>query len=178
MQTQKIPTVSYVDLNRYIGKWYEIARLENFLEKDCGFEDNGPVANYDFTPKADIFVLNTCFKLTNGQLKETYGKASVINGTSNAQLYVNFIPGLKRLSGDIIRMLSSKGNYWILKLVEPTNGGEYELAFVGSENRKNLWLLSRAKSVTRDVLDEFLEFGIKNDFNMDEIVIVRSPVVV
>lgn len=171
-----IPTVPFVDLNRYTGKWYEIARIDNFFEKDCGFEDNGPEANYELMYNGDISVLNTCYKLSNGELKQTLGRASIINSTSNAQLYVNFIPGLKGLPGSIIRLFVSSGNYWIFKLVESADKGNYELAYVGSENGKYYWLLSRTRSVEKKVIENFLKFGNDNNFKMENIVTVRSPV--
>lgn len=116
------PVSQKVDLNRYLGKWYEIARYENSFQKDCV----AAMATYSMRPDGDIAVLNEC-RASNpeGGLRSAKGKAWVVDTSTNAKLKVSFF-------------WPFSGDYWIIEL-----GEQYEYAVVGHPNRKYLWILSR-----------------------------------
>ena len=113
-------TAPQVDLQRYLGTWYEIARLPLFFERRC--ED--VTATYSLRPDGVIGVVNRC--LRDG-VDESFarGRATVVEGSGNARLKVSFF---RPFSGD----------YWILH-VDP----DYRFALVGTPDRKNLWILAR-----------------------------------
>ena len=117
----QLQTVSHVDLNRYTGRWYEVARYPNRFEKDCVSD---VTAQYTLLPDAKIEVLNSCRK-ANGQLKSSKGKAKVVDPQTNAKLKVTFF-------------WPFYGDYWIIAL-DP----EYRYAVVSEPKRKYLWILSR-----------------------------------
>ncbi|MCB9850213.1 MAG: lipocalin family protein [Phycisphaerales bacterium] len=117
-----LPTVESVDLARYAGKWYEIARYPNFFEPDCV----GVTAEYTLRDDGRVDVLNTCRKLTlDGEVETIEGIARTVDGSSNAKLRVSFFPPFE-------------GDYWIIELDK-----NYEYAVVGEPSRSFLWILSR-----------------------------------
>lgn len=130
----EVKPMDYVDLNRYLGKWYEIALLPNRFEKKC---IGGAIAEYSLHSKDLIKVVNSC-QTKKGDSKAT-GVAWVVDHETQAKLKVSFVP-LARY----FRWLG--GNYWIL-YVDPN----YQFAVVGDPSHKYLWLLARNPSVGDDV---------------------------
>ena len=131
-----LTTVSRVDLNRYLGKWYEIASYPAWFQKEC----TGSTAEYTFLPDGRIGVINRCFKRSlDGPLKESTGKAEIVDPNTNARLKVCFF-------------WPFKGDYWIIDLDD-----DYQWAVVGVPSRKYLWILSRTP-----ILDDAVYQGILN----------------
>src|SRR5690349_8078796 len=85
-QRSALTTVPSVDLKRYSGRWYEIARLPNKFQKDCV---GNVVANYAIEPDGDINVINRCLK-KDGKINEAKGKAKIEDKQTNAKLEVRF----------------------------------------------------------------------------------------
>ena len=122
MSEAPLPVVSAVDLKRYLGKWYEIARYPAWFQKGCV----GSTAHYSLLDDGKIQVINRCYKDSlDGAMKESKGKAEVVDTTTNAKLKVWFF-------------WPFKGNYWIIDL-----SPDYQWAVVGEPSRKYLWILSR-----------------------------------
>jgi len=129
--TRPLPTVAKVDLRRYGGLWFEIARLPN------PFQRSGAVATAEYTPQPDgtVKVRNTELR-ANGNSKAIEGSALAVAGSGDARLKVKF-GGLAALAP-----VPQSGNYWIIAL-EP----DYSAALVGTPDRKFLWLLARSQKL-------------------------------
>jgi apolipoprotein D and lipocalin family protein len=129
-------TVATVDLQRYVGRWYEIAKIPNRFQKQC---TRGTTAEYTLRADGRIEVLNRCTR-ADGQTDEAKGVAKVADRDSNSKLKVSFVRflGVQLFWGD----------YWIIGL-----GADYEYAIVGSPDRKYAWLLSRTPDLSSDVLE-------------------------
>lgn len=123
-----LPTVSSVDLNRYAGTWYEIARLPMWFQRHC--VDSKAV--YTIRSDGRIGVHNECVT-DDGGTAVADGIATVVDATTNARLSVVFDNWFSRLFGS-----SREGNYWIVDLDE-----EYRTALVGTPDRRYLWILAR-----------------------------------
>jgi apolipoprotein D and lipocalin family protein len=121
-----LPTVPHVDLQRYLGRWYEIARYPNRFEKQC---DRDVTATYSLRPDGRINVLNACVK-ADGTPYEATGWAKVADTATNAKLRVTFF-------------WPFFGNYWVLEL-----GQNYEYAVIGEPGRGYLWILSRTPQMS------------------------------
>jgi len=134
--SQPIP-VPNVDLHKYSGLWYEIAKMPNSFQDHCAY---GTTAEYKIEPDGDILVTNKCYD-TNGELDIAEGVANVVDKVTNAQLEVSFVSflGIRPFWGD----------YWIIGL-----GEKYEYAIVGHPERKYGWILSRTPSLTDDKMKE------------------------
>ena len=130
-----LETVNYVDINRYIGEWHEIARYEHKFQKGCV----GSKATYSLRDDGKISVLNQCYEKSNpGKMRSAKGKAWVVDKQSNAKLKVSFF-------------WPFSGDYWVIDL-----GENYEYAVVGHPGRKYLWILSRKPEMDENVYNEIL----------------------
>jgi apolipoprotein D and lipocalin family protein len=96
-----LDVVPHVDLNRYVGRWYEIARLPNRFEKKC---TDSVTAIYSVRTDGKIEVVNRCRK-SSGDYTTAKGKAKVVDKTTNAKLKVSYF-------------WPFYGDYWILDLDE------------------------------------------------------------
>jgi len=117
-----------VDLDRYLGRWYEIARFPNSFEKNC----EGVTADYAMRPDGLISVVNTCRKdSASGAIKTAKGRARIVDKTTNAKLKVSFFGPFW-------------GDYWILDLAD-----DYSLSLVGEPSGRYLWILSRTPIISQ-----------------------------
>jgi len=117
-----LQVVSYVDLKKYIGTWYEIARFPNRFQEGCVRTS----ATYTLLQGGKIGVLNQCRKGTlDGEISSAKGKAWVVDKGTNAKLKVSFF-------------WPFSGDYWIIDL-----GENYDYAVVGHPGRIYLWILCR-----------------------------------
>jgi apolipoprotein D and lipocalin family protein len=130
-----LAVVDEVDLDRYLGTWFEIASYPAWFAKNC----TGVTADYSLREGGGISVVNRCYKgALDGKLKEARGRAKVVDPETNAKLKVSFFGPFW-------------GNYWILEL-DP----DYQWVVVGEPKRKYLWILSRTPSLDKETLDEIL----------------------
>jgi apolipoprotein D and lipocalin family protein len=150
----ELATVPYVDLNRYLGRWYEIASIPQSFQKGCTATRATYTANDDGT----IAVLNECnLDSVNGKLKQAKGKAKVVDTTTNAKLKVTFF-------------WPFYGDYWIVDL-----GNNYEYAAVGAPNRDYLWILSRNTTLDEHTYNEILERMTAKGFDVSRLVKQVQP---
>ncbi len=112
-----------VDLQRYLGKWFELARYENWFERGCA----AVTAEYGLLPDGKVSVRNSCrYGGVAGRVKVTSGKARILLGTGGTKLKVSFFGPLY------------VGNYWVLDHAE-----DYAWSIVGEPSGKYLWILTR-----------------------------------
>ena len=135
-----LQTVEKVELNKYLGTWYEIARYEHFFERDC----KNVTANYSMMDVETIKVINRCTKIQTNDKKEAIGRAYAID-ESNSKLKVSFFRPFY-------------GDYWVLMLDE-----NYEYAVVGTPSREYLWILARTskldEKIKKDILKKLPSLG-------------------
>lgn len=135
MKSQSLETVPYVDLNRYAGKWYEIASYPQKFQKGC----HCTTAEYSLSDKGYVIVVNRCNKDSiDGKQSSIKGKAFVEKNSGNAKLKVRFF-------------WPFSGKYWIIDLAD-----DYTYAVVSHPNRKYLWILSRTPSMNDNTYDQIL----------------------
>jgi apolipoprotein D and lipocalin family protein len=128
-------TAKAVDLERYAGRWYEIARLPMFFQK----ADEAAIAEYASQSDGTLSVHNIAIR-PDGSQREIRGTAMVLNPPENTKLAVRF----KTWFGPLIPVPKA-GNYWILHV-----GADYEEALVGTPDRKYLWLLARTSAISEE----------------------------
>lgn len=125
-----------VELQRYLGKWYELARYDHSFERGC----EGVTAEYSLRDDGLIRVLNTCREgAPDGEARTAEGRAKVVEGSDGAKLKVSFF-------GPFF------GDYWVLDRAD-----DYSWAIVGEPSGRYLWLLSRDTSPDAAVLDAHLK---------------------
>jgi len=153
-----LETVPHVDLNRYLGDWFEIARLPNWFEESCSSDVR---ASYALRDDGRIDVLNACRK-ADGTIKTARGIARVVDPKTSARLKVRFAPA-------ILSFLPAVwGDYWIIGLAD-----DYGWAVVGSPDRKYLWILARSPAPDRRSIDEAMAIAREKGFDVERV--VRPP---
>ena len=129
-----LQTVQKVDINRYLGTWYEIARYEHFFEKDC----KNVSANYSMLDEQTIKVVNRCTNMLTNEKKEAIGRAYATDNT-NSKLKVSFFRPFY-------------GDYWVMILDE-----NYDYVVVGTPSREYLWILARKPILDEKIKNEILQ---------------------
>ena len=144
--------VPSVDLTRYAGKWYEIARLPNRFQRDCASDTT---ASYALRPDGRITVVNTC-RTSEGRVKSATGTARVASGKEpNTKLKVTFF-------------WPFYGNYWIIDL-DP----DYKWAVVGEPARKYFWILSREPRLDDTLYQQILGRAKQQGYDVGPLVKTR-----
>jgi len=145
-----LPTVRAVELGRYYGAWYEIARLPNRFQSMCVSDTR---ATYQPDGK-DVAVLNQC-RTENGKVEQASGIAKVVEGSHGAKLRVSFFRPFY-------------GDYWILDL-DP----DYRWVLIGEPGRNYAWVLARQPTLEATTLEALLARAAKLGF--DRAAFVRTP---
>jgi apolipoprotein D and lipocalin family protein len=134
-ETPPLEVVDSVDLDRYLGRWHEIASYPAWFQKNC----TAVTADYSRRDDGVIEVINSCRKGSlDGKLKQSTGRAKVVDEGTNAKLKVSFFGPFW-------------GPYWIIDL-DP----DYQWAVVGAPSRKYLWILSRTPEMDDAVYDAII----------------------
>jgi apolipoprotein D and lipocalin family protein len=149
---RRLEVVPHVDLSRYVGKWYEIARIPNWFERRCV----AATAQYTLNPDGTVMVQNACrLEGFGGRLRTIRGVARVVDPATNARLKVSFF---RPFSGD----------YWIIDL-DP----EYRWVAVGEPRRRYLWILSRTPTLDEETLQGILGRVAGQGYDLSRV--VRTP---
>jgi apolipoprotein D and lipocalin family protein len=120
----ELPTVDQVDITKYQGKWYEIARFDHFFERGC----KNVTATYTLKEDKTLKVTNRCVDIKSDEEDIATGVAYAVDDT-NSKLKVSFFRPFY-------------GDYYIIDLAS-----DYSYAVVGSPSRELLWILSRTKKI-------------------------------
>ena len=153
-------TAAFVDLRRYMGRWYEIARLPYFTQRRCVKDAH---ADYVLGDDGMVYVTNRCTH-QDGGTGTAKGVARVVDRGSNARLEISFrtLYGVHVLWDD----------YWVIGL-----GGDYEYALVGQPTRRRGWILSRDPRPPEEKVQQWLaEFADKGFSAKDFIRTLQEPI--
>lgn len=147
-------TEPHVDLERYLGLWFEIAR-KPMRHEDAGARDI--TAEYSLNDDGSIKVLNSCINEKH-ELERAEGKATAVDD-SNARLEVSFLP-------EALQWVPfTKGDYWIIKVAP-----DYQTALVGEPSRKYLWLLHRHGHLDRAVAEQWLGLAREQGYDLADLI--------
>jgi apolipoprotein D and lipocalin family protein len=149
-----VRTVPFVDLDRYAGDWFEIARLPNRFQRQCVGDVR---ASYARQPDGRIAVVNRC-QTAEGR-SEARGLARVVDQRSFARLKVRFAPAWLSFVPAVW------GDYWVIGLAE-----DYSWAVVGSPDRQYLWILARTPRLDRPRAAAALAVARENGFDVTRLV--------
>jgi len=133
-----LTTVPKVDLDRYVGRWHELARTPNWFQRNCASD---VTAEYARRPDGTVSVVNSC-RRADGSVDRSEGAARVVDAATNARLEVAFAP-------ESLRWIPAVwGNYWVIALAP-----DYRYAIVGEPSRSYVWVLSRTPTLDDVYLD-------------------------
>jgi apolipoprotein D and lipocalin family protein len=147
-----VVAVTDFELDRYLGKWYEIARLDHSFERGL----NNISAEYTLRDDGGVKVINSGFSKEDNAWEQAEGKAYFVDGTDSGHLKVSFFGPFY-------------GSYIIFEL----DRKNYQYAFVSGPNTSYLWLLSRTPQVDQDVLDQFKKRSQELGFDTSKLIYVE-----
>ena len=147
-----VQVVHNFEADRYLGKWYEIARLDHSFERGL----SNVSATYSNREDGGIDVVNRGYNLKNQEWQEAKGRAYFVGKKDIASLKVTFF-------------WPFYGGYNVMEL-EKEN---YSYAMVCGPNRSYLWILARQKTMEPDLLERLIEMARKLDFDVDELIMVK-----
>jgi apolipoprotein D and lipocalin family protein len=141
-----LQSVASVDLSRFMGRWYQIARLPNRFQKGC----TGSYTDFSLREDGKMNIVNSCRNEKDGSLRQTKGRVWVEDPASSGRLKVSFF-------------WPFRSDCWIIGL-----GKQYEYSIVASPSRKYLWISSRTATMNDDLYAEIMKdvesqgFEVKN----------------
>lgn len=138
-----VDAVKNFDKNRYLGKWYEIARIDFKFEKDL----NNTTAEYSQLSNGKIRVLNSGFNYKRNIWKKAIGKAKFVEKSNVGMLKVSFFGPFY-------------AGYNVIKI-----DNDYNYALVAGKNFNYLWILSRTPGIPDSIREEYLNFAHKAGFD-------------
>jgi apolipoprotein D and lipocalin family protein len=148
-----IEPVEGLEINRYLGKWYEIARLDNRFEKGL----NNVTAQYTLRSDGGIEVINSGYSARNNEWTSAQGKAYFAGEKGKGHLKVSFF-----------------GPFYSSYVIFELDKTGYQYAFVCGYNRNYLWLLARQPRIHKGVIEHFLDKAKSLGFAADEIIFVAQ----
>jgi len=149
---ESVQPITGFELERYLGKWYEVARLNHSFEKGL----SQVTAEYSLREDGGILVLNRGFSESKNEWKEAEGKAYFVNSFSEGYLKVSFFGPFY-------------GSYVVFEL----DRKNYQYAFISGPSKKYLWLLSRTPSVEIKIIEKFIEMSKSHGFDTDSLIFVQ-----
>ncbi|WP_130802110.1 lipocalin family protein [Acinetobacter ihumii] len=152
--TPKPQAVDSIDVNKYGGKWYTIAYLPMFFQRQCASDTN---AVYSLNPDQTIKVVNSC-RNKSGEIESAEGVAYAAN-EGKSKLKVSFLPKALRW------VPFTKGDYWVLR-IDP----EYQTALVGGPTHKYLWVLSRTPNLDEATYQSYLETARQQGYDLSKLI--------
>jgi len=153
-----VRTVPSVDLNKYSGMWYEIAKYPNKFQKDCV---GNTTATYTLKGEGKIEVLNRCLE-KDGTTKAAKAAGKVNDKQTNAKLKVRFAPGFTTFLPFVW------ADYWVIDLAN-----DYSYAVVGTPDRDYFWILSRTPDLKDAVYQDILRRAEQQGFVPGKV--VKTP---
>ena len=151
---QSVKTIVALDVPRYLGTWYEIAKFPNWFQKKCV---GNTKAVYTAKPDGNLRVLNSC-KTAGGETSEAEGAARQIGAKDSPRLEVRFAP-------EWLSFLPLVwGDYWVIDL-DP----QYQVAAVSDPRREYLWVLSRTPQLDPRVYEELLQRLKQQQFDIQKL---------
>lgn len=150
---EAVTPVKEFEIDKYLGKWYEIARLDHSFER--GLEC--VTAEYSLREEGVVRVVNRGFSVEKDQWREAQGKAFFVNESNEGYLKVSFF-----------------GPFYGAYVVFELDRENYQYAFVAGPNKSYLWLLSRTQTVESDLLTNFIGKAKKLGFETDKLIYLNQ----
>ncbi|ASK68668.1 lipocalin family protein [Shewanella bicestrii] len=150
---RNVEPVKDFQLERYLGKWYEIARLDHSFERGL----TQVTAEYSLKADGGVKVINRGYSADTQQWKEAEGKAYFVNGDGEAYLKVSFFGPFY-------------GSYVVFGLDQQ----DYQYAFISGPDTDYLWLLARTPTVSPEVMKQFVEMASARGFDTNSLIYVEQ----
>jgi len=155
-----VRTVDAVDLDRYVGEWFEVSRFPNNFQRACVGDVR---ATYSRRSDGRVDVVNRC-RTADGRITKAQGIARIVDAGTSAKLKVRFAPAFLSFLPFVW------GDYWIVGLAD-----DYSWAVVGSPSRAYLWILARTPALDTGRYAAALSAARANHFDVSRLVMTSQP---
>lgn len=153
MRPRKMAIEANVDFERYLGKWYEIARKPTRLERRSAKNITFEYSNYI----DGQFNIDLQYITKEGRLGQMYSEARLLNAPHNNGFSARYLPGfLSRLR---------KMHYNFIRI-----DADYQVALVGNRQRSQLWLLARQPNLDQRIVDDYLAYAAEQGFKLNDLI--------
>ncbi|MBD1581947.1 lipocalin family protein [Pseudoalteromonas sp. S16_S37] len=149
---ENIQPVSNFNIQKYQGKWYEIARLDHSFEQNL----SNVTATYAINNDGSVEVINKGYHTQDKEWQQADGIAKFVNGDDIGHLKVSFF-----------------GPFYGSYVVFGLDQNAYQYAYVTSYNKEYLWLLARTPKVSQSVIDDFVQTAQQYDFAIEQLIYVQ-----
>ena len=146
-----VRAVTGFELERYLGTWYEVARLDHSFERGM----SNVTATYSMRDDGGVSVINRGYKVAKGEWDDATGKAYFVGDGDTGQLKVSFFGPFY-------------GGYNILEL----DKDDYQYALISGPDRGYLWILARSPNLSQEVLSALVNKARDMNFPVDELIYV------
>ena len=154
-----LEAIPSLDVSRYMGTWFEIAKFPNRFQKQCTGHTS---ARYSLQKNGTVQVINRC-RLENGEMNSAIGTARQIGPLDSPKLKVRFAPAWLSFLPLVW------GDYWVIDLDE-----DYQLVAISEPTREYLWILSRTPSVDSEAYIQMLERLSSKGFEIHKLELTRQ----
>jgi apolipoprotein D and lipocalin family protein len=148
-----ISPVDDFDVGRYMGTWYEIARLDHSFERN----KHKVTAEYSLRDDGGVKVVNKAYSVTENEWSEAEGKAYFVEDKDRGYLKVSFF-----------------GPFYGTYVVFELDKENYQYSYVSGPDKSYLWLLARTPEVSEEVINRFVETSRGLGFNTDELIFTEQ----
>ncbi|WP_445115550.1 lipocalin family protein [Acinetobacter sp. WZC-1] len=153
-QGKTLPVAEKVELDKYLGLWYEVVRKPTYFQNKCVRDVS---VRYTVNENGNIAIDNRCHG-HNGELIRSLGEAFVSNEPFNSKFRVSFLP-------EVVRWLPvGRSDYWILKLED-----DYQMVLIGEPKRKYLWILARDPHPDETLVNEYLKYAQSAGYDVKDV---------
>ncbi|GAM62489.1 lipoprotein Blc [Vibrio ishigakensis] len=146
---EKVTPINDFELERYLGKWYEVARLDHSFERGM----NQVTADYSMREDGGVKVLNQGYLVEDDEWKSAEGKAYFVESEDTGYLKVSFFGPFY-------------GSYVVFELDKQ----DYQYAFISGPNHDYLWFLSRTPQVSDELKQDFIAQAKSLGFDTEQII--------
>lgn len=150
---EKVEPVQNFEADRYLGSWYEIARLDHSFERGM----SQVTAEYSLREDGGIKVINRGYSDKTGKWKQAEGKAYFVNDRDQGHLKVSFFGPFY-------------GSYAVFELDQEN----YQYAFVAGNSTEYLWLLSRTAKIDEEIKQKFISKSRELGFPTENLIFVEQ----
>lgn len=154
-----LSAIPVLDVSRYMGTWFEIAKFPNWFQKKCA---GGTRAEYSLKDDGNVQVINRC-RLENGEMIEAIGAARQIGPATSPKLEVRFAPEWLSFLPFVW------GNYWVIDLDE-----HYQLVAVSEPKKEYLWILARTPKIDPEDYKKLLARLLQKGFDLRKLEVTRQ----
>ena len=153
-----LSTIAALDVPRYMGTWFEIAKYPNWFQKKC---QGGTKAEYRLQQDGTVQVINRCW-LESGVMSEAIGTAKQVGSATSPRLKVRFAPAWLSFLPFVW------GDYWVIDLDD-----QYQLVAVSEPSQEYLWILSRTPQVDPKAYNALLARLAQQGFDLSKLALTR-----